>query len=350
MGFGKSPPPLGPTLRWPLRGPLSRLGTDRLRPDALKRAPISEPLSIRHSDCYPGGAPVPSVGVAVGSTMSCQVPRRRLDCFGLASAIARCFVRKPRMRSELYPAAVKPRSRVIFVWPNTRKKPRLRSAKVPLSAALADSTTCRRPIDNLQAVVPNGMRCHHGNSAGIAVRMPDSTSRSPPRSVPTAPFGATHRLREGPGAQHPGAERAAPPGGAIVVRAGVSHQPLAGPQVELGFVDESSPPPMLPVAGPAGRAYRRASVELAVEQQGIPREGTNPALVGHDLECLMDSRLRHLVMGRPGSAERVARLPHNIVNRRASPLGGDQVVDDPRRGGCDPDTCGVNQNSHGLEK
>jgi hypothetical protein len=64
----------------------------------------------------------------------------------------------------------------------------------------------------------------------------------------------------------------------------------------------------------------------------------------------MDSRLRHLVMGRPGSAERVARVPHNIVNRRASPLGGDQVVDDPRRGGCDPDTCGVNQNSHGLEK
>ncbi|MDQ1411418.1 MAG: hypothetical protein QOE07_6 [Acidimicrobiaceae bacterium] len=77
---------------------------------------------------------------------------------------------------------------------------------------------------------------------------------------------------------------------------------------------------MLPVAGPAGRAYRRASVELAVEQQGIPREGTNPALVGHDLECLMDSRPRQLVMGRPGSAERVARVPHHIADRRPACL------------------------------
>jgi hypothetical protein len=56
-----------------------------------------------------------SGGVLVGSTMSFQVPRRRLGCFGLASANARCLAGKLRIRSRLYPAIVKPSSSVIFV-------------------------------------------------------------------------------------------------------------------------------------------------------------------------------------------------------------------------------------------
>src|SRR2546423_11442958 len=55
----------------------------------------------------------------------------------------------------------------------TRKNPRLRSAKAPLRAELADSTTCRRAMLTRQAVVPNVMDCHQGSSTGIAVRIPE---------------------------------------------------------------------------------------------------------------------------------------------------------------------------------
>ena len=54
----------------------------------------------------------------------------------------------------------------------TRKKPRLRSAKAPLRAELADSTTWRRAMLVRHAVVPNVMLCHHDSSTGIAARDP----------------------------------------------------------------------------------------------------------------------------------------------------------------------------------
>jgi hypothetical protein len=45
---------------------------------------------------------------------------------------------------------------VIFAAAKTRKKPLPRSTNVPLSAALADSTTWRRAIERRHALVPNG--------------------------------------------------------------------------------------------------------------------------------------------------------------------------------------------------
>jgi hypothetical protein len=68
---------------------------------------------------------------------------------------------------------VNPSSTVVFTSPTTRKKPRLRSAKAPLRAEFADSTTCRRAMLIRQAVVPNVIDCHHGSSTGIAVRIPE---------------------------------------------------------------------------------------------------------------------------------------------------------------------------------
>jgi hypothetical protein len=88
VGFGKSPPPLDQcSAGLQAGGFASRCLWDGRR-DALKRAPNSEPFKPKHRIAYPGGAPVPSLGVVVGSTMSVQVPRRRLAAFGFASAIA----------------------------------------------------------------------------------------------------------------------------------------------------------------------------------------------------------------------------------------------------------------------
>src|ERR1700733_6211178 len=53
---------------------------------------------------------------------------------------------------------VKPSRTEILVWPKTLKKPRHRSAKAPLSAELADSTTWRRYIEIRQAVVVGLLR------------------------------------------------------------------------------------------------------------------------------------------------------------------------------------------------
>ena len=47
---------------------------------------------------------------------------------------------------------------VSVLCPNTRKNPRLRSTKAPLNAEFTGSTTCRRPIEILHAVVPKGIR------------------------------------------------------------------------------------------------------------------------------------------------------------------------------------------------
>jgi hypothetical protein len=49
---------------------------------------------------------------------------------------------------------VNPSRADVFTRPKTRKNPRLRSTKEPLSAAFTDSTTWRLPIEMRQAVVP----------------------------------------------------------------------------------------------------------------------------------------------------------------------------------------------------
>ena len=59
-----------------------------------------------------------------------------------------------RIRSRLNAASVKPSRTDVFTRPKTRKNPRVRSTKDPLSAALTDSTTWRLPIEMRQAVVP----------------------------------------------------------------------------------------------------------------------------------------------------------------------------------------------------
>ena len=51
---------------------------------------------------------------------------------------------------------MKPSRTVIFTRPKTRKKPRVRSTKEPLSAAFTDSTTWRLPMEIRHAVVPIG--------------------------------------------------------------------------------------------------------------------------------------------------------------------------------------------------
>ena len=68
---------------------------------------------------------------------------------------------------------MKARSTVVLTKPMTRKNPRLRSAKMPLRAEFADSTTCRRAMLTRQAVVPNVMDYHQGSSTVIAVRVPE---------------------------------------------------------------------------------------------------------------------------------------------------------------------------------
>ena len=68
---------------------------------------------------------------------------------------------------------MKPRSTLVFTSPMTRKKPQLGSARAPLRAELADSTTWRRAMLIRHAVVPNVMLCHQGSSTGIAVRIPE---------------------------------------------------------------------------------------------------------------------------------------------------------------------------------
>src|ERR1700677_5295601 len=109
---------------------------------------------------------------------------------------------------------VKPSRTEILVWPKTRKKPRDKSAKAPLSAELADSTTCRRYIEIRQAVVPKGIFWEMGSSAGGADRMPEqqcftSSGRSTSEAVRDRRivFG-NFRLRNRPaqnGQRHPDA-------------------------------------------------------------------------------------------------------------------------------------------------
>src|ERR1017187_5191215 len=89
-----------------------------------------------------------------------------------------CLARKDRTRSRLYAATVKPSNTVIFTWPNTRKKPRARSTKDPLRAALTDSTTCRRPMDIRHAVVAKGIRWWRASSAGVAEKVPEQQRSS----------------------------------------------------------------------------------------------------------------------------------------------------------------------------
>jgi len=79
---------------------------------------------------------------------------------------------------------VKPSITFILVTPITRTKPRLRSVKAPLRAALTDSTTCLRPIEMRHAVVPKVIRCHHAISAAGAVSIP-LQHRSQPLSTGT---------------------------------------------------------------------------------------------------------------------------------------------------------------------
>src|SRR3989442_16038559 len=96
------------------------------------------------------------------------------------------------MRSTLYAARVKPTSAVILTSPMARKNPRLRSAKALLRAEFADSTTCRRPMLIRQAVVPNVIDCHHGNSTGTAGWYPVQQG-----SASTSPNGAVREGRMG---------------------------------------------------------------------------------------------------------------------------------------------------------
>jgi hypothetical protein len=60
--------------------------------------------------------------------------------------------------------------------------------------------------------------------------------------------------------------------------------------------------------------------------------------VRDDLEGLVNAGLRQLVMSRARLAERVARVPDDIVDRRAAVLGGNEIVDDGAPGACRPDS------------
>ena len=65
-----------------------------------------------------------------------------------------CLARNERIRSRLKAARVNPSRTDTFTRPKTRKNPRVRSTKEPLSAAFTDSTTWRLPMEIRQAVVP----------------------------------------------------------------------------------------------------------------------------------------------------------------------------------------------------
>ena len=121
----------------------------------------------RSSQCFDQGFGLLSGGACDRCSTSCdQIPVRRFALRGGwnrsgadgPGSSREYLARNERTRSRLKAAMVNPRRTVIFTWPKTRKNPRAKSTKAPLSAALTDSTTWRRPIEMRQAVVPKGMR------------------------------------------------------------------------------------------------------------------------------------------------------------------------------------------------
>src|SRR5579862_1225696 len=117
------------------------------------------------------------------------------------------------MRSTLNAARVKPSSTVILVTPMTRRKPRPRSVKTPLRAALTDGLddlaashgdAPRRGAEG-DALPPRHVHGRRGEDAATARRAAVADGDEGHRGGPA------HGLGESAGAEEAGAERAPPP-------------------------------------------------------------------------------------------------------------------------------------------
>ena len=117
---------------------------------------------------YVGGLPVGST-TAVGSTTSFQVPWRRL-AGGLGSAILYVTPLGPEYSDavEVVTSGSEAEQERHFGLSEDPEEAVGEVVKVPLRAALADSTSRRRPIDSRQAVVSNGILCHPFGGAAAA--------------------------------------------------------------------------------------------------------------------------------------------------------------------------------------
>ena len=140
---------------------------------------------------------------------------------------------------------------------------------------------------------------------------------------------SAHGLGDLAAAEQSRTEGAAPAGGAVGVRAGVADVAPPGPAVERGLVGED-----LGLARTTGR--HRQVDQLVGEVLGVQRavdessagEGLLGTLVGDGPERGLDAGLGERPLGGVGTTVGVAGIPHDLVERLAGLLGGDEVADD----------------------
>jgi hypothetical protein len=106
------------------------------------------------------------------------------------------------------------------------------------------------------------------------------------------------------GSEEAGAERAAPPGGAVSVGAAWRTIRQRARRLNLASCSTltASGAPRGGMADPAARP-EEAGVQLPVQEHRVAGERADAALVGDGLEGLVDAGLGQLVMGRSGRAQ-----------------------------------------------
>ena len=65
--------------------------------------------------------------------------------------------------------------------------------------------------------------------------------------------------------------------------------------------------------------------ELTVDEESVTRKGPAPPLVIDDLESLDDACLRQGMGGGLHLAQRIARVPHHLIDLVTRAFGGDEV-------------------------